>query len=212
VEQVAGAAEVDLLAKAQRRIGTVVRGRGRSLTFGALIGGAALVMMLTLVPPATADDERRPSTESSAATPRQEDIADASATDGGAPLDAAAADATETPEPPDEAAITTADDPVAAAIVLLERRAGCFEALDLDCIGTVVQPGSAIEAADLNAIATARDGAEPPSTRFDPATIELAAEMGAAVLVRAETTPGREPASLLMVRGEAGWRLRELFD
>ena len=212
VEQVAGAADVDLLAQVQRRIGAVVRGRGRSLTFGALIGGAALVVMLTLVPPMTADDVRRPSADSSAATLRPEDMPDAPTTGAGAAPDAAVADATETPEPHDAAAIARADDPVAAAIVLLERRAGCFEVLDLDCIGTVVQPGSAIEAADLNAIAAARDGAEPPSTRFDPATIELAAEMGGAVLVRAETTPGREPASLLMVRGEAGWRLRELFD
>jgi hypothetical protein len=36
--------------------------------------------------------------------------------------------------------------------------------------------------------------------------------MGGAVLVRAETVAEREPASLLMVRGEAGWRLREAFD
>jgi eukaryotic-like serine/threonine-protein kinase len=36
--------------------------------------------------------------------------------------------------------------------------------------------------------------------------------MGAAVLVHAETTAEREPASLLMVRGEAGWRLRDVFD
>ena len=63
-----------------------------------------------------------------------------------------------------------------------------------------------------DAIALARDGAARPATRFDPASIEVAAEMGAAVLVRAATVAGREPASLLMVRGEAGWRLREVFD
>jgi len=43
--------------------------------------------------------------------------------------------------------------------------------------------------------------------------IRLSAERaGGAVLVRARVAPEREPASLLMVRGEAGWRLREVFD
>jgi hypothetical protein len=42
--------------------------------------------------------------------------------------------------------------------------------------------------------------------------VQITAEMGDAVLV--EVTPAvadREPASLLVVRGEAGWRLREIF-
>jgi hypothetical protein len=39
------------------------------------------------------------------------------------------------------------------------------------------------------------------------------AEMGDAVLIGVtRATPEREPASLLVVRGEAGWRLREIFD
>ena len=104
-----------------------------------------------------------------------------------------------------------ADDPVAAARDLLERRAECFAALDLGCLGTVVQPGSAIEASDRAAMVAARDGEALP-TEFDPATVEVVAEMGGAVLVRARAAPEREPASLLMVRGEAGWRLREVFD
>ena len=99
-----------------------------------------------------------------------------------------------------------------AARTLLERRAECFETLDLACLESVVQPGSAIEASDRLALSAAREGAQAESTRFDPATVEVIAEMGAAVLVRAATEPGREPASLLMVRGEAGWRLREVFD
>ena len=37
------------------RLLAALRGRGRSLGVGALVGGAALVLMLTLVPPATAD-------------------------------------------------------------------------------------------------------------------------------------------------------------
>jgi eukaryotic-like serine/threonine-protein kinase len=48
---------------------------------------------------------------------------------------------------------------------------------------------------------------------LDPMGIEVAAEMGAAVLLRVpRTVAEREPASILVVRGEAGWRLREIFD
>ena len=180
------------------------------MTVGALVGGAALVSMLTLVPPATAEDvaargEERagaaasePPPESAPASP--ESLAHEPAPDAGA-----------VSEPPNESGAAIAGDPGAAARALLERRAECFATLDLDCLDSVVQPGSTIETVDRNAIAAARAGAEAPTSSFDPDTVEVVAEMGGAVLVRAAIGPEREPASLLMVRGEAGWRLREMF-
>ena len=50
------AADVDRVEGGRRRILAAVRGRGRSVGVGALVGGGALVLMLTLVPPATAGD------------------------------------------------------------------------------------------------------------------------------------------------------------
>ena len=217
LDRVASAADVDRVEDGRRRLLAVVRGRGRSLGVGALVGGAALVLMLTLVPPATADGV--PDSPS----PAPPGVSEASGS-GDAPSDASRSpqedDRSGSGEPPDDEDPggvaespegTPDEDAASAARRLLDRRAECFEALDLGCLDAVAQPGSPIESADRLALSEAREGAAAPVTRFDPATIEVTAEMGAAVIVRA-AAPGREPASLLMVRGEAGWRLREVFD
>ena len=201
IDRVAAAADVDHADRGRRRLLAILRGRGRSLAFGGLVGGGMLVVLLTLVPPATADG-RSPAVapaEPMAATPPPSAGAEAGTAPGSGVGE-------------EDQSASTDDDPVTAARRLLERRAECFETLDLACLESVVQPGSAVEASDRLALAAAREGAPTEATRFDPATVEVTAEMGAAVLVRAATEPGREPASLLMVRGEAGWRLREVFD
>ena len=213
VEQLAAAADVDRVADGRGRIAALVRSRGRAITVGALVGGAALVLMLTLVPPASAEGDGASKTSGASAGERA--VEEGPAAEEAPPPESAsgvpesASDASGSGEvggPP------TADDPVAAARDLLDRRAACFAALDLRCLETVVQPGSAIEASDRAALAAAREGEAEAPTVFDPATVEVVAEMGGAVLVRARVAPEREPASLLMVRGEAGWRLREVFD
>src|SRR5690606_10127208 len=105
------------------------------------------------------------------------------------------------------------DDPIAAARWLLERRSECFATLDLDCLDEVLQRGSAIETEDRAAMLAARDGAGAPSIVFDASEAVVTVEMGDAVLIAiSRAGPEREPASLLVVRGEAGWRLREIFD
>ncbi|MGW4930492.1 hypothetical protein ACWEOH_15205 [Agromyces sp. NPDC004153] len=217
VEQLAAAADVDRVANGRTRLADLIRARGRAVTVGALLGGAALVSMLTLVPPAGAEGGRVAGASGGAAgepdvgevQPIEEPTADTQATN---PPVSPEADTAAPPSSVDDLGGSTPDDVVAAARDLLGRRAECFAALDLGCLGTVVQPGSAIEASDRAALVAARDGEALPPTDFDPATLEVVAEMGGAVLVRARATPEREPASLLMVRGEAGWRLREVFD
>ncbi|WP_448809964.1 hypothetical protein [Agromyces bauzanensis] len=180
------------------RVAGGMRARGGVLTIGGLVGGGALVLLLTLVPPATADDVRpADGAVSASAVP--------------APLNTAAGGAspaaTEAPES------AGGDDPAAAARALLERRAECFATLDLACLDEVLQPGSAIEEADRAAMLAVRDGASAPPEVFDASSATVTTEMGDAVLVGvARIEPGREPASLLVVRGEAGWRLREVFD
>lgn len=188
------------------RLGSVIRSRSRSLTVGSLVGGGALVLMLTLVPPATADDEPDrtglPDAEAPSSSAEHEPIASTSGDPRSAEIDEVT-----------EAHGITGDDAAAAARLLLERRAECFATLDLDCLESVVQPGSTIEAADRAALIAARDGDAPVAVEFDPSTAQVTAEMGDAVLVGlSRATPEREPASLLLVRGEAGWRLREIFD
>ena len=206
-DRVANAVDAVPGSRMRTRLGSAIRERRRALTVGGFIGGGALVLMLTLVPPATATDRPSPtdSPEVGSGSPVAEQV-DTASPDGGAPV----IDVEETAVVPG----ISGDDPTAAVRSLLERRAGCFDTLDLDCLDTVAQPGSAIESADRAAIIAARDGNGDavPDIRYDLSTVQVTAEMGDAVLV--EVTPAvadREPASLLVVRGEAGWRLREIF-
>lgn len=204
-DRVANALDAVPGSSMRNRLGSAIRERSRALSVGGLIGGGALVLMLTLVPPATATNGPGPSdaTEAAAGSPVTERV-DAVPPDEGVPeLDV---------EAPSVAPAIAGDDAAAAVRSLLERRAECFDTLDLDCLDDVTQPGSAIQSADRAAITAARDGDPIPDVGYDLSTARITAEMGDAVLV--EVTPAgveREPASLLVVRGEAGWRLREIF-
>jgi eukaryotic-like serine/threonine-protein kinase len=202
-ERLASAVDAVPGGRARTRLVAVIRARRQALTVGGLIGGGALVLMLTLVPPATAENAVTNQAEAPAVVP---------------PTSAGG----EEPAPPDEDTEVGAgsatpelvgDDPVAAARSLLERRTECFDALDFGCLDGVLQPGSAIEAEDRAAVLAAREGTSQPEVRFDLSSMQVTATMGDAVLVGlTRAAAEREPASLLMVRGEAGWRLREIFD
>ncbi|MEF3404871.1 hypothetical protein [Agromyces sp. CCNWLW203] len=182
----------------RNRLAAAMRRRRPALIVGALMGGGALVLLLTLVPPETSD-----AVSSSATGPA---VAPAPATGEAVTPDA---EPVATTAPPDDP--TTGDDVVAAVQELLDRRAACFDELDLSCLETVVQPGSAAESDDVAAMAVARDGGDGPPA-FATDGIAVAADMGSAVLVTVPYATGeREPASLLVMRGEAGWRLRECF-
>jgi hypothetical protein len=212
VTRVASAADDVPGSRARTRIASIIRARGRALTVGGLIGGGALVLMLTLVPPATATDQPGRDDDADAVTQAPAGGAGDGAAGAGPPSVEAEA---ETEAKADEAGGTPAiagDDAAAAARSLLELRIECFATLDLECLDAVVQPGSAIESTDRARLLAARDGAAPPDDAFDLATVQVTAEMGDAVLIGVtRATPKREPASLLVVRGEAGWRLREIF-
>lgn len=201
-------------SRTRTRIASVIRARSRVLTVGGLIGGGALVLMLTLVPPATATDQpdridnvdavrHPPPGEAEDVSPGADPPVETEAEAG---IRANADQADGTP-------MVAGDDAAGAARSLLERRVECFAMLDLECLETVLQPGSAIESTDRTRMLAARDGAAPTDDGYDLATVQVTAEMGDAVLIGVlRATPQREPASLLMVRGEAGWRLREIFD
>lgn len=183
---------------ARRAAGWARRRRGALLT-GGLVGAGALVALLTAVPP-SADVRAEPGTEG-IATEAQTEAAPA-----------AESLATSAPPSPstEEPIVVPAEDPVAAASALLEIRATCLASADLDCLGAVDQPGSPIEARDRAAI-DAGEGTADPDADLD--AITLVADLGDAVVLSVPSAGGeREPASLLMMRSEAGWRLREWFD
>jgi len=182
-----------LLAGGRERIAQLrraLRGRRPVMIVAALIGGAALVLALTLVPPTAGTAERAAAT---APPPVQ----------SGAAADAGEL-ATSTP-PTNDAAAAVRD--------LLHRRHRCYASADVSCLREVLQVGSALEAADHAALASAQTAGDTPETPpFALDAARVSGGMGEAWLVEVPyVDPERPPASVLVMRSEAGWRLREIF-
>ncbi|WP_241534882.1 hypothetical protein [Clavibacter michiganensis] len=115
------------------------------------------------------------------------------------------------PSQPDMDAASSPD-PDVAAPALLRLRAACLRSSQKGCLGGVDQPDSAMEDADRSLVGSgAPDEAALHATdRLDPAQ-----RLGDSALITLhgdDDAPERRPASLLMVRGEAGWRIRDLMD
>ncbi|WP_155885520.1 hypothetical protein [Cryocola sp. 340MFSha3.1] len=128
---------------------------------------------------------------------------------------ASAAAVAEAPAGAGEAAGGSAtEDPVDAARAVLDARHSCFTARPAhsDCLTGVLDEGSPVVAEETAAL-----GAEGAAAKrdFSGATLSLVERWGGAALVSAAPdstrTPKSEPASLLLVRSEAGWRLRAVY-
>jgi hypothetical protein len=115
------------------------------------------------------------------------------------------------------------DDPVDAGVQLLRTRWACFSAAApaRGCLDAVIQPGSPLEqtdAAELQSKASGRTARRGDYRDFDVSLIERTGDAALLALTppageeSTETHGQKRPASLLIVRGEAGWRLRELFE
>ncbi len=133
---------------------------------------------------------------------------------------AAVTQATATPAPGPESA-TGADalasasaDPGEAAPALLRMRATCLRNADLACLSGVDEGGSAVDDADRMRIVEGGGGALDDAAVHSGDRIGPLQQLGdgAVVELQSEDAPERRPASLLMVRGEAGWRIRDLMD
>ena len=101
-------------------------------------------------------------------------------------------------------------DPVSAALILLTRRSDYLGSADLTSLATIEQDGSPILAADSALASSGRHTPVPPIA----SQLSLAESLGDAAVIdvaplEATTT---QPASILMIRTDAGWRLRELYE
>ncbi|MBX3094114.1 MAG: protein kinase [Cryobacterium sp.] len=108
-------------------------------------------------------------------------------------------------------------DPVAAARALLMLRDSCIRALSVLCLDHVNQPGSAAMDADRQHIRQHQQGVAPIEARdWAAAEIVLIEEFGDGALLdlvlEGVVAVGVEPAiaSLLLVRTETGWLIRDL--
>ncbi len=183
----------DLVARAKEIIAPV-RARFWVIGLGAL---ATMVLALVVVP-------QNPSDAISGATP--------------SPASSATPTSTRTPIPsisePDNAADVTGDDPAAALDALLAVRDECIRSASILCLDGVGQVGSAALAEDqerIRSLQGAPDSIEEVQVATIPDTpreFQIEEQLGGAALVTV-TGSNSEPASVLMIRSEAGWRIRD---
>ncbi len=183
------------------------------------LGASALLLLIAgvvAVPLLTGPD--RGATEVRTSTPST-----AAPADAGFDVDASPApDGDASPGPDADAA--RSPDPDIAAPALLRLRAACLHNADAACVSDVDEAGSAVDDADRSTIASGGsaspegaalhvDDALGPARRLgDTALFELRPGSDTPAARAAESAPERRPASLLIVRGEAGWRIRDLMD
>ena len=118
---------------------------------------------------------------------------------------------TEMPLPPAVAnGPVTDEDPVAALEALVAARDGCVRQLSVLCLDGVDQAGSAAMEDDIVLIRSIQNGSGGESfTASDAALVE---RDGDAALVSYESSLNDKPASALLVKSEAGWRIRTYLE
>jgi hypothetical protein len=114
--------------------------------------------------------------------------------------------------------VLTGGDPVAAARELIEARSRCFAALSVLCLDGVDQPDSAAMENDRRAVRAAQQEGNPPrGASWRAAGASLVQRLGDSALVALEVRDGDGRSapdaslSLLLIRTDAGWRIRDLL-
>ena len=175
-----------------------------------IAGGAglgALVVALMVIPAAHLETATEPF---ASATPSVTRIAKAS--DGAVDIVPSKQTATD----PEAASAIEGEDPLAAARALLAARTECFIALSLTCFTTVDQAGSAVIDADRDLVRRLKKGVPlPAEATLDGFTPRLIQQLGDSAIIQLVAADGsaitrKNPAPLLLVRNETGWRIRDL--
>ncbi|MCW4384517.1 protein kinase [Salinibacterium sp. SYSU T00001] len=117
-------------------------------------------------------------------------------------------------------AALSGDDPVAAGQELLRLRDECFERRSTDCLELAVQRDSAAWDTDTARMSAIREGTLGwQRLSSDEVEVSVVDVMGGVVLleVRPPAAGDRSvgtmaPASVLIIRTEAGWRIRDVFE
>ena len=104
----------------------------------------------------------------------------------------------------------TDEDPVAAFEALVTARDGCIRELSVLCLDGVDQAGSAAMDDDAALIRSIENGSGGES--FSAASVALVERDGDAALVSYESSTDDKPASALLVKSEAGWRIRTYLE
>jgi hypothetical protein len=100
-------------------------------------------------------------------------------------------------------------DPVLALPVLLTTRYGCLRDLSVVCLESVSPVGTPAYSSDTAIVDAILAGGElPPEALFDAASSVELQQLGDSVLFEFVDGDVSKPASVLLVKGEAGWRIR----
>ena len=106
----------------------------------------------------------------------------------------------------------SADDPLAATGELVAARARCIVARSVGCLDTVEQPASAALEADRYFLRQLQAGSTIKDRKLDATTIALVQRLGDSAIVGlgAPSAPSIYPASVLVVKVDGQWRIRDL--
>jgi hypothetical protein len=118
------------------------------------------------------------------------------------------------PEPPELPATpadpVTSDDPVAALAALLERRDECIRDVSVLCLDDVAQAGSSALQEDAALVRAIQAGGEVPDDGgLVVGELRLVERLGDSALIDLGSSAHSTTASTLVMRGEAGWRIRD---
>ncbi len=205
----------------------------KTVVISVLVGGIALTGALLATPPASVTAAPAPTnpaaTESPASAERVTPGSNWSSSSGSADATTGATAAATGEE------AVEGEDSLAALTALLQRRDACFHQASAGCFDDVDQQQSAAASNDQGAFAEAErtgstswpryvvsSGTSPPPIQrvgdavMIPVTASTAA--GASTAVATGSVAGAapagsttKPASALLVKGETGWRIREVF-
>lgn len=111
---------------------------------------------------------------------------------------------------PVRTAASLPEDPVQALAVLLRARAGCFHDLSVLCLDDIDEASSAAFASDAAAIQLIQQGGEVQHAAPVGDSVSLTERLGDTALLTLGANSN--PASILMIRTKAGWRIRDYLS
>jgi hypothetical protein len=189
-------------------IAPAVRRKRRQLIFGGVLACVVGVAGLAAIPPEPGDSAEHGSAHHGSAQRSR------------APLTRAQASSTpRAMQKPADA--VTQDEPVAAVVALMAARERCLAMRSVDCLTLTDQDASPLFQTDSAAVraggVAGRRGAQSASTPSSSGAslIERTGDSALVELPRAQLpneTDASQPVSVLAIKGEHGWRLREIFS
>ncbi len=108
-------------------------------------------------------------------------------------------------------------DPIAATNALLGLRSDCIRQTEPECVDVIDEPGSVQWTDDRQLILESTPSR--PADRDSSSSINsgkfaiprLVSSLGAAAVLALDQSDGANPTSVLVIKGDAGWRIREIF-